>query len=697
MLTGDAPVRGRRVSDTLAAVLRQDIDWTALPAETPPRLRRLLQRCLDRDAKTRLRDIGEARIVLNNPVAPIATDAGRAATFAPQHSLWRRAVPVALAVIGAAALAGTAGWYFSPKSSLPLAVTRFPIILPEGEAFPSVAILRHLIAVSPDGAQVVYVGQPSGLYLRSMSREDVNLIPGTEGHTAVTDPTFSPDGQSVVFYAWADQTLKKIGVTGGAAMKICSADHLYGISWEPDGTILFGQGTKGIWRVSENGGVPDVLVHVKDGEVAHGPHLLPGGQHVLFTLAPGRDRWDDAHIVVRSLTSGQETTVIDGGSDAHYLPSGHLVYALSGVLYARAFDVRRLEPTGASVQMLAGVRRPPAGETGAAQFSVSNTGTLIYLPGPALASSALVEVALIDRNGKPERLKLPPGPYLMPRASPDGMGIAYGTNDGKEANLYTYDLSGATGGQAQFFAHGSFPIWTSDSKSVAFQSDQKGDLAIWRKPAGGGDAVRLTTPKKGESHVPESWSPNGDALLFSVTRDPDVSLWTLPLRDGKRDGTPAPFGDVHSSRPIGAVFSPDGHRVAYAKTEGPNTTIYVRPFPAGTESKLAARSPANPHSVVWSVDGKELFYNPGPLRFEAVSVTTEPPFVFGDPVPLRKSFELGPSSRPRNYDIVQRGRFAGRFVGLIQVGQAESSTPIASQIQVVLNWTEELKRLVPVR
>ena len=482
-----------------------------------------------------------------------------------------------------------------------------------------------------------------------MSQLDVNVIEGTEGHSVVTDPTFSPDGRSVAFYAQADRTLKKIAVTGGAPFTICPADTPLGISWEPDGTILFGQGRKGIMRVSEKGGVPDVLVRVKDDEMAHGPHLLPGGQDVLFTLAATGtdpfDRWDDARIVVHSLTSGKETTVIEGGSDARYLPSGHLMYALSGIVYASAFDVRRLELQGASVPVLRGVRRSWSGETGVTQLSISNAGSLIYLTGPALPLSDLAEVALIDRDGKVERLKLAPGPYRTPRVSPNGTHIAFGTDDGKEATLYTYDLSGATGTQSQSLARGRFPIWTSDGKSVVFQSDREGDLAIWREPYGGGKAERLTTPEQGESHEPESWSPKGDTLLFTKRRGPDLSLWTLSLRDGKPDGNTAPFGDVRSTRQIGAVFSPDGQRVAYMKTDGNGrTTIYVRPFPAGIESKLVARGSDNPHEVVWSPDGKELFYNPRPLSFEVVSVTTEPTFAFGHPVALPRLFQTSGSS-----------------------------------------------------
>ncbi len=696
MLTGARPFAGDEVSDTLAAVLRQDIDWTALPASTPASVRRLIARCLDRDVRRRLRDIGEARIVLDDPAAPARGDAGGVAALRSQHPLWQRAIPVVLSAIVAGALVGTA-WYLSLRPSTPLAVTRLPFTLPEGQAFPNT--IRSMVAISPDGAQMVYSAN-ARLYLRSMSELDVHAVQGTEAYGAVFNPVFSPDGRSVAFYAAADRTLKRIAVTGGAAVTMCPADNPFGISWGPN-EIVFGQGSKGIMRVSPNGGTPDVLVRVKDGEVAHGPQVLPGGQHVLFTLATGTavDRWDNAHIVVQSLTSGERTTLIDGGSDAHYVPTGHLVYALSGRVFAVAFDVRRLEVKGGPAPMVEGVRRSAGGVTGAAHFSFSSTGSLIYIPGPVSAASAEWDIALTDRKGGVEPLKLPPGSYSSPRVSPDGRRIAFGTDDGKEAIIYIYDLSATSAMQrVTFGGNNRFPIWSGDGQRVAFQSDRDGDLALFWQSAIGGTAERLTKPEQGESHAPESWSPKADTFLFSSTKASDVSLWTFSLLDRKA----TPFGAVHSAVPTGGVFSPDGRwvaytstergRVAYTSTERGTTTIYVQPFPAtGAKYQLVAKQRDIPHEVVWSPDGKELFYNPRAGGFEAVSVTTEPTFAFGNAVAVPRRFQLSPPEARRGYDIT----LGGKFVGLIPARQTESGMPTAPQIQVVLNWFEELKGRVP--
>ena len=207
------------------------------------------------------------------------------------------------------------------------------------------------------------------------------------------------------------------------------------MSWDAGG-IVFGQGSKGIMRVSANGGQPEVLVSVKDGEVVYGPQVLPGGEWVLFTLATAAtaDGWDKAQIVVQSLKSSERKTLVSGGSDGRYLPTGHLVYALGGVLFAVPFDLRRLAVTGGPVPIVEGVRRSTEAPTGTAHFSVSSTGSLVYVPGPASTSSAQLDLALVDRNGAVQPLKLPPGPYQYPRLSPDGKRIAVGSDDGKDAS-----------------------------------------------------------------------------------------------------------------------------------------------------------------------------------------------------------------------------------------------------------------------
>jgi Tol biopolymer transport system component len=690
MLTGKRAFEGTSQASLISAIMSADpAPIAASRPNIPAALDRVVKTCVAKDREDRWQNAAD----LARELTWIA-DAGEMPAFAQRvapPSRWRRPIPVALAAIMSGLLAGVAAWYLKP--SPPIAVTRFPFTLPEGQAFANVAGLAHLIAMSPDGAQMVYAASPPRLYLRLMSQLDVKAIPGTEGYEVVTEPVFSPDGRSIAFFALPDQALKRIPVTGGAAVTICAADNPTGISWGPDG-IVFGQGPKGILRVSPNGGTPELVVRVNEGQLAQGPQVLPDGRHVLFTVGggSGRDRWDKAHIIVQSLASGERKTLIEGGSDARYLPTGHIVYALAGSVLAVAFDLQRLEVKGSPTPIVEGVGRSYGMRTGAAHFSASSTGSLIYVPGPVFATSPLLDIGLTDRKGAVEALKLPPGRYVSPRVSPDGRRIAVGIDDGKEAIVSIYDLSGTTAMRRLTFGGSNrFPIWSSDSSRVAFQSDRDGDLAIfWQRADGTGAAERLTKPDQGTSHVPESWSPKGDRVLYSITKGSDVSLWTLSVREKLS----TPFGAVHSSNPTNAVFSPDGRWVAYTSTERGTTTVYVQPFPAtGTIYQLSAKPSDDPHEPVWSPDGKELFYNPRISGFEVVSVTTEPTFAFGNPVGLPKPFPTSPASQRRAYDITP----GGRFVRLFPAGQTESGSFAARQIQVVLNWFEELKTRVPAK
>ena len=690
MLSGERAFKGEDVSDTLAAVLRQELDWTAVPEATPAALRRLIARCLDRDPKRRLRDIGEARIVLDDPAAR-DTSAERSSTtalpIASTRPLWRRSIPIVLNAIAAAVLAGTVAWMWRPVA--PLAVTRFSFTLPEGQTLTATG--RHILAISPDGAQLVYVALPGRLYRRSLSELDAKPIQGLDGVLAATSSVFSPDGRSVAFFATSDSTLKKIAVTGGTAVTLCPADNPFGISWEDD-SIVFGQGRKGVMRVPANGGAPEVLVSAKDGEVMQSPQILPGGRDVLFTVASaggGADQWDKANVVVQSLSTGERRTLVQGGSDARYIPTGHLVYAISGTVFAVPFDTRRLEVRGGPVPVVEGVRRasgsPPA--TAAAQFSVSRTGSLVYFPGPVSTSTNQLEIILAD-GAAVSRLKLPPGSYSSPRVSPDGKRIAFGTDDGKDAAVWIYDLSGATAMRRLTFAgHNRFPVWSADGKHVVFQSDRDGDLGIFWTPADGGNGERLTRADQGTSHVPESWSPTGGHFVYSNSTERDYSLWTFSMQTRKA----TPFDAVHSSNPTGAVFSPDGRWVAYTITEQGRTTVAVQPFPpTGTKYQLFSGPNDGPHHAVWSPNGNALFYNPRAGGFESVSVTTQPTFAVGNPVPVPRPFSTGGPSVRRPFDITPEGK----FVGLANPSLTDSS---AETIQVVLNWQEELKQRVPTR
>jgi serine/threonine-protein kinase len=694
MLSGRRAFEGEDVSDTLAAVLRAGPDWNALPSDTPPLVRTLVQRCLEKDRRRRIADISTVRFGIDESASLTPSAASPSPPPTQNRPLWRRIIPGLAAAMLVGTISGIAGWTIKPSAPPPV-VVRFPFTLPDGQQITS--LFYGALAISPDGTQMAYAAN-GRLYLRSMSELETRPIAGTDPPGRDLNPAFSPDGQSIVFFS--DRTLKKIGVNGRTAVTLCPVESTpLGITWSPEG-IVFGLLGTGVMRVGSNGGTPEVLVRVKADEVASGPQLLPDGETVLFTLATGTgvDRWDRAHIVVQSLRSGERKMLIDG-SHAGYLRTGHLVYAVCGVLFAVPFDVRRLRIAGAPVPVIEGVMRGGLG-SGAAHVAFSDTGSLIYIPGPVSPPLAQQALAFFDRQGVADAVKLPPGAYQYPRISPDGKRITFGTDDGKEANVWIYDLSvGGSARRLTFGGRNRLPIWSRDSQWVAFQSDREGDQAIFRQRADGGTAERLTTPAHGASHVPQSWSPRADNFLYSETKDSNVSLWTFSLEDRKATR----YADVQSVQPIAAAISPDGRWVAYSlrETRESVSTVFVQPFPATGEKFQVPNNNVGSHLPLWSPDAKELFYVGGNTTtlFSSVSIKMQPSFLLGEPVALRRGFAvLGPGlAAGRTYDITPDGQ---RFVGVIdplQVQAAAPAAPAPKQIQVVLNWLEELKQRVPTR
>ena len=686
MLTGNRAFDGEDVSDTLATVLKSQPDWTALPAAVPESICVLLKGCLDKDRRHRVADLSTALFTMRQPAIVGPPIAERSSPVRP--SLWRRSLPVAAGVLLTAALVSAVWWRLRPEVPAGT-VTRFTFSLGDGQQFTNPG--RLLVGLSPDGTQVVYVAN-SRLYRRALSELEAHPIPGSEAPTGgvVTNPVFSPNGRWIAFYSGPEGTLNKLAVTGGAAVTLCAAANPVGMSWDASG-ILFGQGGEnpGILRVSENGGKPERLISITSGESAHGPQMLPDHETVLFTLAHGTgvDRWDKAQIVAQSLTSSRRTTLIEGGSDGRYLPSGHLVYAIGGVLYAIPFDARRLRTTGAQVPVVEGVSRSRGGATGTAQFSIADTGSLIYIPGPVSTSAQQFLVARLDRKGVMEPLALAPAAYEGPRVSPDGKWLAVGIVDDHEANIWVYDLAGTSASRRLTYGgRNRFPIWSADSRRVAFQSDREGDSSIFLQLADGtGTAERLTKPDPGTSHAPESWSRDGQ-MLFRVSKGQIHSLWALDLAARKS----TPFDGVASNIFPNAVFSPDGRWVAYSVEEGSRFAIYVQPFPT-----TGAKYQIWPSGLValWSSDGKELFAMSGG-GFASVTVTTQPTFAFSRPVTSARTSTFsgaGPiSARP--IDTMPDGQHF--VVTAFATAQPVSTAP---QIQVVERFDEELKRLVPAK
>ena len=693
MLTGKHAFEpGETVSDAIASVLTREPDLTTLPAGTPPPIRRLLRRCLQKDPQKRLPHIGVVRLELDegpaDAVAPATPAIGPVA--APQRPIWKRAILPVVSAVVVGAVAGAGAWWLKPSNPPPVA--RFSIALPEG--FSAQGGGRTFAAVSRDGTQIAFEDNKS-IHVRLLSDSASRTIPGTETATlGLSNPVFSPDGQSIAYMSGADRALKRIAIAGGAAITICPTDTTpFGVSWDTRG-ILFEQAGKGIFHVSPNGGTPDLIIPMKEGESMHGPQRLPDGETILYTFATGNTgaagaTWERAQVVAHSLRTGERKTLVQGGMEGRYVTSGHIVYAVRGVLFAVPFDARRLAVTGGPVPLVQGVRTD--GST--VHYSVSDTGSLVYVPGAVSGDTLQLDLAVIDPiKGSTEPLKLPGGQYETPRVSPDGRQVAFGVDDGKEQMVWIYDLSATTAmRRLTFGGKNRYPIWSADSSRVAFSSDREGDLGIfWQRADGAGTAERLTKAEPGTSHLVNAWSPDGKWFLYSVTKGADVSLWTFSIQDRKAIA----FDGVQSKAPVNAVISPDGHWVVYQSTETGIAQLFAQPIPPDGTRYQITKTPTSTIYPLWSRDGKSLFYIPSRQQFAMVSITTSPTFAFSNPTPLpRGAFADGGPTTIRNYDLTRDGR----LLAVVAARSVDSEATRTPQLQVVLNWQEELKQRLSVR
>ena len=682
MLTGRQPFQGDTLAEVMAGVIARTPDLALLPVNLNPRIFELLRRCLEKDPRRRWQAVADMRV----DIEVILADPRGLVIQTPQASrrpLWKRAIPLLVGILAGGVIAGFAVWALKPLPAKEVTRFVFPV---NGFTF----IGRQILNISPDGTQFVYVSG-NVLQLRPLLELESRPIPGVTADTR--NPVFSPDGRSIVFWTMTDQTLKRIPTIGGAPITLCAADNVYGMSWDTDDQIVFGQGIKGIFRVSANAGKPEVVVAAQNGEVLHGPQVLPGGKAILFTSAAGGN-WDQAKIFIQPLPSGERKLLVDAGSDARYLPTGHIIYYLDGNLLAAPFDLKTLAVTGRPIPVVEGVRFAEGPNAGSAQFSVSNTGTLIYAPAPATTERATT-VSIVDAKGIGTPLDLPENVYVSARFAPDGKQIAVGTDDGRAADIWVYDLSGKTSlRRLTFSGRNLYPVWSGDSKRILFQSDREKDAAIyWQLADGTAMAERLTKPEAGTSHIPESWMPREEGFSFQVVKGADEDIWihSINEKDGKKD---TPLIVVAGSNQHDSMFSPDGHWIAYRSEESGKTGIYVEPYPA-TGAKYLLPAGPGAFSPVWSPNGKAVFFHrirAGQLH--SVAIQPQPTFTSSDPVDLPIS-QFQHLNIYRMYDM---NPVDGKHFALIRAASQGTNNGAAStpppEIHVVVNWFEELKRLV---
>ena len=680
MLTGQRLFSGETVSHVLASVLKTEPNWNALPPDAPLALQKLLHRCLEKDRTKRLRDIGDGRLEIDEAVsAPAPEPSDVAAVHAAPEPTWRRAVPWAAGIV-LALMTGLAVWSLRPTE--PRAVTRFAYDLPASHQLR--ATTRAVFAVSPDGRRFVY-NTTEGLYLRSMDALEARLLPGTEEQ--VINPVFSPDGQSLAYYVAPGQ-LKRLALSGGAPVVLGEVTTPPGASWEADGTILFGQ-PAGIMRVSATGGTPELVIPAAEGELLDAPQLLPDGDSVLFSVAAGArglgNRWDNAQIVAQSLTSGERTVLVEGGSDARYVSTGHLVYALDDGLFAVAFNVDSLTVVGGPVSLVQGVVR--ATVAASANYAVSDNGTLFYLAGSGASNNPLVWV---DRAGTVEVIEtIPPNAYTTPRLSPDGARVLV-VADG---DAWIYDL--ASGRESRVTTDGqtgSYAGWTPSGAEVTYSSagGSGGEMNIWIQPADGSGAARQLTALDGLVHF-DNWAPDG--RTFSAHHHVGAGSNQLIVPFDEADVEPETWLEREFAD-SNAVFSPDGRYVAHVSAQTGQREIYIRPFPGpGGQETVSVGGGDEP---AWASNGELFYRRPSDYAMMVVEVSTDPTLIVGQPRELfRGTANPGGSPRARYAVTADGQRFLMR-ADLVVSGDTDAGGGVGPKVIVVQNWVEELKARVPV-
>jgi serine/threonine-protein kinase len=656
MLTGGRAFPGQGISDTIAKVLEREPDWTAVPTRTPPHVRNVLERCLRKDPTRRLRDIGDARLLLEDGATlPVA------APVRASRSKWLVAAAIVVAVLAGTALSWSARW--TPGGSL---TERTPVhldlLLPDD--FELFTVAGSQLTVTPDGSKVAFVAVGGGarhLFVRSFDATTSVKLRGTESAVA---GFFAPDGGSLGLLA-RDRTLKHLSLGDGLITDIGASLGTNAPVWGSDGFLVFAR--QGLWRLPVSGGTPTRLttLDASRGEVAHTPGtVLPSGI-VLFTSWNGHG--DGARIEAVNPADGVRRLIVDQASAPVYASTGHLLFHRDGAVLAAPFDVRAAQLRGEGVMIFApGVIRLSGGSP---LMALSANGTLVYAP----AQTGLANLVRVARDGAEQRLSEVPRPYTHPRVSPDGTRVVL---EHAADSLWLHDLSRdartpLTPGRLPGMG---FPIWVRDGRRVVYRLF---DELWWVDAGGSGNAERVPGGLTGD--IPTALSPDGDTLVLlrtTVASGGDVFALSLKGAWPARPLVQTPGYDG------GADFSPDGRWLVYASTDSGQSQIYLAPYPA-MDRKWTVSTRGGTQAR-WGRTGREVFYRDG-NRMMSVEIDVSGPDVrLSSPKQLfDQPFTSGAYVTTANYDVTADGAFV--------MLHAEPGVP---RLTVILNFFEELRQKV---
>ena len=681
MLTGQKAFEGETVSDVLAAVIKSEPDWDALPDTTSPGIRSLIRRCLQKDARQRLQAIGDARIAIGEALsgeldAAEAGISGSGTWAARSDSRLRRVLPWVLGATTLLFAAGAAYFMLQPKPRQP--IIRFAIPLPEN----SELVSGGMMSISPDGHTLAFVAstgsdRPRTLWMRPLDELTARPIPGTEG---AMFPFWAPDSRQIGFFT-TDGKLKKISVSTGLPQTLCDAKG-FGATWNREGVILFSN-SGSLYRVADAGGPPTLILAADPAhQIAYGfPQFLPDGRHFLVQVFTSGN--PGSVLGAGSLNSKTVQHLASVSSEVYYAAPGQLVYLDQDSLVARPFDRKALRFTGPAVPIIhsVGLVSQSYGD-----FSVSPAGVLAYGGGSDPVENSSGQMTWFSRSGKKLSTVGQPDIYSNPVISPDESRLAVSKGEGGKQDIWVYDLKRGTASRLTFNpANDTNPSWSSDGSQIFFSSLRSGPYDIYQKAADGLGSTGPVFQSRNQAKAIDDVSPDGRYAIYDTAGNASsTELWALPLTG---DHKPFPFVQANSGA-SSAKFSPNGRYVAYTSRETGRQEVYVQTFPQRTGKWQISTSGGT--QPMWRRDGKELFYlAPGDnaSEFKMMSVAVDSgsaAFEAGIPKQLFQA-QLVPLWLWRNSYVPSPD--GQRFLMIVPAGQAKPEP-----ITVVVNWPALLNK-----
>jgi serine/threonine protein kinase len=692
-LTGKRAFPGDTVSDTLAQILKGEPDWNSLPKDTPVTIRALLRRCLQKDTKNRLHDIADARIEMAEARLVPVEDIAGARRFPLGLILATGTICTILGLlIGYIVKSRSRG---SPPPSLVATIIK----LKTGHSldgmrreidfnWPS----RTAMAISGDASFVVYCAvddkaessAKSQLFMRRLDRLNSEPISGTEGGI---NPFLSPDDRWIGF--WTEGSLKKIPIGGGVPQDLCKGTgFLFGACWADNNMIIYSGGeASGLSRISASGGKPEDLTKNDPnvGEYSHRlPSPLPQGKGILFTIM--RTYRDiEPQVAVLDYATHKWRVLIENASDACYVHTGHLIFLRQGTLMAVAFNLDKLDIVGYPVPIESDVMQILNSShsyynSSAGQYSLSDSGSLLYAPG-GIIPDRRNSLVWVDQNGAEKSIGSLSGDLFAPRLSPDGQKIAYATL-GTKRQIWIYDIDRDIANNLVSDGYSGFPMWTLDGKGIIFDWQSLGPTNIYREPADrSAEKEQITTGQNNQRAG--SLSPNGESLAFAEGDSQNFDIFVYSFRDKNvAEFKATPHIETYPE------FSPDGHWLAYCSDVSGRSEVYAYSLSgAGGEWKISHQGGREP---LWSRNGRQLFYRSPDLdQMWVVDVQPKSGSFFGKPRLLFEKSRLLGGSPIRGYDISLDDQ---RF---LMVKTEEREPKPVTELILIQNWFEKLKRLVP--